>query len=156
MAGKSKGHNKTLGGGGFHHVAIRSHDFDRTVDFYTRVLGFTPRIHWQQAPRRAVMLDAGDGNYLEVFEDLGTPSGGGSGDETSGGGTSGGGPILHFALRCNDTDAAIEKARDAGCEVTMEPQSIDVDAKEQLVPIRIAFCKGPDGELIEFFQNELT
>jgi len=38
----------------------------------------------------------------------------------------------------------------------MEPQDIDVQAKEQIIPIRIAFCKGPDGELIEFFQNELT
>lgn len=144
MDGKNKGINKVLGGGGFHHVAIRSRDFDRTVGFYTQALGFTPRIHWQEAPRRAVMLDAGDGNYLEVFEDL---------DSTPG---SGDGPILHFALRCDDTDAAIERARDAGCEVTMEPTSIDIKAREQLVPIRIAFCKGPDGELIEFFQNELT
>jgi len=55
--------NKTLGGGGFHHVAIRSRDFDQTVDFYTRTLGFTPKIHWQAAPKREVMLDAGDGNY---------------------------------------------------------------------------------------------
>jgi len=150
------GTNKILGGGGFHHVAIRSRDFDKTVGFYTRALGFTPRINWQQAPRRAVMLDAGDGNYLEVFEDLNAPAGGGSGDGPSGGGSSGGGPILHFALRCDDTDAAIKRARDAGCEVTMEPTSIDVEAREQRVPIRIGFCKGPDGELIEFFQNELT
>ncbi len=142
------GTNKTLGGGGFHHVAIRSRDFDKTVDFYTRVLGFSPKINWQEAPKRAVMLDAGDGNYLEVFEDLDSPAGGG--DESSGG------AILHFALRCDDTDAAIKRVREAGCEVTMEPTSIDVKAKEQLVPIRIAFCKGPDGELIEFFQNELT
>lgn len=143
------GNNKVLGGGGFHHVAIRSRDFDKTVGFYTHVLGFTPKINWQQAPKRAVMLDAGDGNYLEVFEDLDSPPG-------SGDGPSGGGPILHFALRCDDTDAAIKRVREAGCEVTMEPTDIDIDAQEQTVPIRIAFCKGPDGELIEFFQNELT
>lgn len=143
------GRNKILGGGGFHHVAIRSRDFDKTVDFYTRVLGFTPKINWQAAPKRAVMLDAGDGNYLEVFEDRDAPSG--VGDASSGDG-----PILHFALRCDDTDAAIEHARKAGCEVTMEPEDIDIQAKELTVPIRIAFCKGPDGELIEFFQNELT
>lgn len=140
MAGK----NKALGGGGFHHVAIRSRNFDKTVRFYTEVLGFTPRINWQAAPKRAVMLDAGDGNYLEVFEDPAAAAGGG------------GGPILHFALRCDDTDAALERARDAGCEVTMEPTPIDIDAQEGRVPVRIAFCKGPDGELIEFFQNELT
>ena len=144
MAGK----NKTLGGGGFHHVAIRSRDFDKTVRFYTQVLGFTEKINWQAAPKRAVMLDAGDGNYLEVFEDMDTSSGAPSGG--------GGGPILHFALRCDDTDAAIELARAAGCEVTMEPTPIDIDAKEGIVPVRIAFFKGPDGELIELFQNELT
>ena len=26
---------------------------------------------------------------------------------------------------------------------------------DPLIPIRIAFCKGPDGEVIEFFQNEV-
>ncbi len=140
MAGK----NKTLGGGGFHHVAIRSKDFDKTVRFYTQVLGFTEKINWQQAPKRAVMLDAGDGNYLEVFEDKDSPAG------------SGDGPILHFAIRCDDTDAALKRARDAGCEVTMEPTAVDIQANEGKVPVRIAFCKGPDGELIEFFQNELT
>ncbi len=144
MAGK----NKVLGGGGFHHVAIHARDFDGTVDFYTRVLGFTTKITWQEAPKRAVMLDAGDGNYLEVFEaPQAKPA-------------SGDGPILHFALRTDDCDAAIERAREAGCEVTMEPQDIDIqaqgaDAQAQTVPIRIGFCKGPDGELIEFFQNEL-
>lgn len=139
MAGK----NKTLGGGGFHHVAIRSRDFDKTVRFYTQVLGFTEKINWQAAPKRAVMLDTGDGNYLEVFEDLDTPAGGD-------------GPILHFAIRCDDTNTAIELARAAGCEVTMEPTPIDIDAKEGIVPVRIAFFKGPDGEVIELFQNELT
>jgi glyoxylase I family protein len=138
------GTNKTLGGGGFHHVSIRSRNFDKTVEFYTRVLGFIPKIHWQEAPKRAVMLDVGDGNYLEVFEDLDPPADGG------------GSPILHFALRCDDTDAAIKLVREAGCEVTMEPTPIDIQAREQVVPVRIAFFKGPDGEVIEFFQNELT
>lgn len=138
------GTNQTLGGGGFHHVAIHSRDFDQTVRFYTQVLGFTERINWQEAPRRAVMLDAGDGNYLEVFENLDAPE---PGDAS---------PILHFALRCDDTDAALDRARDAGCEVTMEPTAIDIQAREGVVPVRIAFCKGPSGELIEFFQNELT
>jgi len=29
-------------------------------------------------------------------------------------------------------------------------------AADPPIPARIAFCKGPDGELIEFFQNEAT
>jgi catechol 2,3-dioxygenase-like lactoylglutathione lyase family enzyme len=43
-------------------------DFDRSVAFYTDVLGFTKKIEWGQKPGRAVMLDTGDGNYFELFE----------------------------------------------------------------------------------------
>lgn len=53
---------------GFHHVAIRARDFDKSVGFYTDVMGFRRKIGWGQKPGRAVMLDVGDGNYLEIFE----------------------------------------------------------------------------------------
>ena len=43
-----------------------------------------------------------------------------------------------------------------GAEVTMEPTNINLQSTPGPTPIRIAFCKGPDGEIIEFFQNELT
>jgi glyoxylase I family protein len=137
------GRNKTIGGGGFHHVAIRARDFDATVRFYTEVLGFTERIRWGEGNGRAIMLDVGDGNYLEVFaggKDQPKPEG----------------AILHFALRTDDCDAALERARAAGAEVTMEPKEILIPSTPDPTPIRIAFCKGPDGEIIEFFQNELT
>lgn len=137
MAGK----NQAIGGGGFHHVAIRARDFDRSVRFYTEAFGFTQALAWGEAPKRAVMLDTGDGNYLEIFE---RPEQQWQDTDAA---------ILHFALRTDDCDAAIAKARQAGMEVTMEPKDIDLDAKPQGVPIRIAFCKGPDGEVIEFFQN---
>ena len=58
------GKNSTIGGGGFHHVAIRARDFDKSVAFYTAALGFTPKIAWVDKPSRAIMLDTGDGNYL--------------------------------------------------------------------------------------------
>jgi glyoxylase I family protein len=66
------------------------------------------------------------------------------------------GSILHFALRTSDCDAALERARAAGAEVTVEPKDVTIDSRPSPTPIRIAFCKGPDGEIIEFFQNEKT
>ena len=136
-------HNATLGGGGFHHIAIRSHDYDASLRFYTQGLGFVPQITWGEGDKRAVMLDTGDGNYLELFA--------GGTDEPRPEGT-----IIHFALRTTDCDAALQKAVAAGALVTMEPKSIDIPSKPHMTPVRIAFCQGPAGEVIEFFQNELT
>jgi glyoxylase I family protein len=137
------GTNSVLGGGGFHHVAIRARDFDAAVKFYTEGLGFKVKIAWGEGAKRAVMLDTGDGNYLEIFA-------GGSAEPKPEG------AILHFALRTNDCDAAVRRATAAGAVVTMEPKNIDIPTRPGPTPVRIAFCKGPDGELIEFFQNEMT
>ena len=59
--------NTILGSGGFHHVAIRVSDFERSVTFYKEVLGFVEKIRWGEAEKRGIMLDTGDGNYVEIF-----------------------------------------------------------------------------------------
>jgi glyoxylase I family protein len=138
-----KGHNKKIGGGGFHHLALRVRDFDASVKFYTEGLGFSEKLSWGEGAKRAVMLDTGDGNYLELFA--------GGTDEPKPEGA-----VLHFALRTANCDAAIDQARRAGAEVTVEPKNVDIPSRPAVTPVRIAFCKGPDGEIIEFFQNELT
>ncbi len=142
MAGSS-GKNEQLGGGGFHHVAVRVPDFDAALRFYKDVLGFTERVTWGEGDRRAALLDTGDGNYLEVF--AGGPA------EPKPVGT-----IEHFALRTSNVDAVIERMRAAGAPVTVEPRDIVLGRGPNAVPARIAFCRGPGGEEIEFFQNELT
>ncbi len=40
MPDAAKGTNALLGGGGFHHVAVRVHDYDAALRFYTETLGF--------------------------------------------------------------------------------------------------------------------
>lgn len=135
--------NSVLGGGGFHHVAIRSSNFDASVRFYTEALGFKEKIRWGQGEKRAVMLDTGDGNYLEIFAN-GTP------------GAKPEGSIIHFAIRTDNTDAAVERARAAGAQITTEPKDVVIQSTPQPTPVRLAFCKGPDGEIIEFFQNDAT
>ena len=137
------GNNEAIGGGGFHHLAMRVADFDAAVEFYTEGLGFTEKVTWGEGDGRAIMLDTGDGNYLELFA-------GGSSEPGPEGG------VLHFALRTRDCDTAIERARAAGAEVTVEPKDVDIPTKPDPLPVRIAFCKAPDGAVIEFFQNELT
>ncbi|MCY3021622.1 MAG: VOC family protein [Planctomycetota bacterium] len=137
------GTNAVLGGGGFHHVAIKVRDFDAAKKFYVAGLGFAETISWGEGDGRAVMLDAGDGNYLEIF------AGGPAEPRPEG-------VVVHFALRTSDCDAALARARAAGAQVTMEPKSVEIPSKPAKTPVRIAFCKGPGGEVIEFFQNETT
>ena len=67
------GNNATIGGGGFHPVAIRA-------------LGFEKKIAWGQDQGRAILLDTGDGSYLEIFA---------NGEE----GSKPEGAIIHFAIR---------------------------------------------------------
>lgn len=137
--------NPILGGGGFHHVCMKTRDWDATMRFYKDGLGCTEKIAWNTAPKRAVMLDAGDGNYIEIFEDLDwapAPTG----------------PIAHYALRTTRLDAVVTHLRAMGVKITLEPRDVDIQTTNGrgTVPVRIAFCDGPNGESIEFLQNTLT
>ena len=137
--------NAILGGGGFHHVCMKTRDWDATMRFYKDTLGCTEKVAWRTAPQRAVMLDAGDGNYIEVFEDLaytGAPNG----------------AVNHYALRTTRIDAVAERVRAAGFKITVEPRDVTIQATNGLgpVPVRIFFCDGPNGESVEFLQNTVT
>lgn len=143
---RPKHENELIPGCGFHHVAIRTGDWERSLKFWQEALGFAIGVQWGEAPRRAAMLDTGDGNYLEIFERDPVP--GGVPSEAA---------ILHFCFRTDDVDAATERARAAGAEITVEPKSITIAGQEPVggVPVRLSFFKGPDGEICELFQNEI-
>lgn len=146
----NNGQNQAIGGGGFHHVAFSVTDFDKSMAFYQGALGFVPRYAWGEDARgtgcadsRAVLLDTGDGNYIEVF--------GGGQPATPGG--EGAGRIMHIALRSSDAAAAYGRAMAAGAQCHAEPRTVPV-AGTKPMDFTIAFVKGPDGEIIEFFQND--
>ena len=136
------GINMKIKGCGFHHLSMRVRDLDASIKFYTEGLGFVERFSWGKASQRTVLLDTGDGNYFEISQ----------GDPEK---VHGDGVFHHIALRADDCAAALEAARAAGAEVTVETRDVTISTEPPL-PIRIAFFKGPDGEVIELFQDERT
>jgi catechol 2,3-dioxygenase-like lactoylglutathione lyase family enzyme len=134
--------NKKIKGCGFHHVSMRVRDLNKSIRFYTDILGFVERFSWGQDPKRFVLLDTGDGNYFEISQ--------GDPDQVFENGA-----FHHIALRADDCDAALKVARAAGVEVTVETRDVTLSSEPPL-QLRIAFFKGPDGELIELFQDDQT
>ncbi|WP_438445334.1 VOC family protein [Gorillibacterium sp. sgz5001074] len=133
------GTNAKIGGGGFHHVALRAYDFEATLKFYTEGLGFQERFGWGEGNSRIRLLDCGDGNYLEVFAGGDSP-------------TKPDGAYFHVAFRSEDVDGAVKAAVAAGAVVTVEPKDVVLQGNPP-TPVRIAFVQGLNGETIEFFQS---
>lgn len=124
---------------GLHHVSITVKDFDATVTLYTQGFGFKKGVAWARGgEERAIMLDMGDGAFLEVF----------SGRTDS---PQADGAFAHIALASDDCDADFQRAVAAGAGVQTEPINVSLPS-DPPIPVRIAFVKGLDGELIEFFQ----
>lgn len=134
--------NSILAGGGLHHVAIKTTQWEKTLHFYQMVLGFTTRLEWNKPPSRAAYLDAGDGSCVEVFEDLKfdpTPNG----------------VIPHFCLRTTRLDEVCERVRAYGARITLEPKDAVLHSTNGVGDraIRLCFFDGPNGESIELLQN---
>lgn len=125
---------------GFHHAALNAKDFAKTVDFYVNGLGFKMVRDWSTPEKSACMIDIGDGGLLEIFS--------GGDDEIY---------ALekwpHIAFSCDDPDAAYAAAIAAGAAPHIEPKDVTIQA-EVPFPVRIAFVRGLNGELLEFFQEK--
>ncbi|MBD3183431.1 VOC family protein [Candidatus Poribacteria bacterium] len=137
------GTNNKIAGGGFHHVSMRVKDLEKSIKFYCDGLGFVEKVSWGEAPNRTVLLDTGDGNYFEISQ--GDPNA----EQQPG-------IFQHIALRTEDCEKATEAARKAGAEITVEPKEIELQSVPQPLKIKISFFKGPDGEVVEFFEDDIT
>jgi glyoxylase I family protein len=129
---------------GFHHVAVFSRKYQASVDFYVKVLGLTQRVEFVHAGKRVSLLDMGSkGDYIEVFE---------AADKA----TDADGRWAHIALRCDDVTGVLTRVQALGYEVTMEAKTIELDTNTGPKPfvIHIGFFRGPDGELIELFEEK--
>ena len=125
---------------GVHHIALKCmgvEAFEKTVQFYRDVLGLRVVRAWGEGEGSGIMLTTGD-VMLEIF--------------ASGTDLPGQGAIRHFALATDDVDACVRAVEAAGYEVFIQPKDIVIASTPEF-PARIAFCHGPVGEEIEFFQE---
>ena len=123
---------------GVHHINVQAESveqYNKTLEFYHNILGMPILRTWGEGN---AMLDAGN-TMIEII--------------TKPKETHLQGVLDHFALAANDTDGIIEKIRNAGYEITVEPKDIAIPSNPPF-PARIAFCIGPCREIIEIFQEK--
>lgn len=122
---------------GIHHVALKccsQEEYEEVIRFYGEILGIPEARRWAGG----IMFSTGSG-LIEVFNECECRL-----DQ---------GTIRHFALATDDTDACVAAVSAAGYEVFVAPKEISIPSNP-VFPARIAFCKGPLGEEIEFFQEK--
>ena len=121
---------------GVHHIALKcqsDQQYEKAKDFYLNVLGLSLKREWAGG----MMIDTGAG-LMEIFK--------------TGGDDRGQGVIRHFALASDNVDEIVEKVKAAGYNVFIGPADIVIESDPPF-PARMAFCFGPIGEEIEFFQE---
>jgi glyoxylase I family protein len=135
--------NTIIKGGGLHHIAVQTRDWEESLRFYRDLLGMEVVLEFGSPERKIALLDMGDGSHMELFQPTAqTPAPGSPAPND---------PVIHFALTTTDVDAAVAHVRAAGCTITVEPKDVLLAGK---VTVRIAFFLGPNGEVIEFFQTK--
>lgn len=131
--------NKVIEGMGFHHIALKCKDIEKSLAMY-KAIGMCEIVRWGEDDGLIVMLDIGDGGRIELFAN-------GSDDYSVNG------KWQHFALRVDNVDAAYSAAIAAGFGEHTAPKVITLDSYPDNMSINIAFVVGPDGEEVEFFKE---
>ena len=122
----------------FHHVAVKSVDYDKSFHFYTVGLGLKCVFEKGEGDRRMAFLELPDGSSIELFA-------GGTGAEPVGG-------WGHLAFLVDSADAAYDAAIQGGGTHRSGPNDGVLSGKPADMSIRTSFVYGPDKEIIEFFQ----
>ncbi len=122
---------------GIHHVSMKTNneaDYKKVKEFYGDVLKLPVAREWATG----IMYETGAG-IIELFND--------ADDKLEKG------IIRHFAFAVDDVDACVKAVTEAGYEVFTGPKDICIPSNPEF-PARMAFCYGPLGEEIEFFQEK--
>ena len=114
---------------GVHHIALKptAEQYEKTVEFYTQLLGFEVKKSWGDPQRPCLMVSCGDNSCMEIL----------NGEESA----AKGGALDHIAFATSRVDELVERVRQAGYEIAVEPKGGEVAGS----PIRLAFCWGPMG-----------
>ncbi|MBP3436561.1 MAG: VOC family protein [Clostridia bacterium] len=125
---------------GFHHIALKCKDFEKSIAFY-KAIGFTEYARWGSSEQEIILLKlpSGEGMF-ELFSD-----GGDMFPEE--------GKYVHIALASTDVVGDYERALCAGATPLTPPKTVPVDSCPVRLSLHLAFVKGPDGEQLEFIQS---
>ena len=118
-----------------HHIALRTtpEKYPEVERFYCDILGCRKVRDWKGGH----MVSAGNA-IIEILE--------GQAAEPNG-------EWMHLAFATDDPDTLIERVRAAGYPIQTEPFDVTIQSTPPF-PIRIAFCRGPMGEIVEFFAEK--
>ena len=128
----------SLGQTSLSHIAISCTDLERSIRFYTQVLGLEVNeslgLH-----KGNIKIAIGAGTYIELFpfemyqaRNQGT--------------------LVHFALNVTCLNTAMAFLKSKGVPILRGPFDIR-GFDEQTIARRVVFIQGPDGEEIELVQN---
>ena len=133
--------NTVIPGCGMHHLALQTRDWEESLRLYRDVLGMEFVTEFGSPDRPIVLLDMGDGSCMELFAPTAdAPAGGSPGAQEL---------VTHISFATTDARGALERVRQAGFEVTGEAR----DAQVGTIAATVAFFKGPNGEIIELFED---
>ena len=122
---------------GYHHIGLIVKDAEKSLKFYTEGLGGNVTFSFPMGgtDKTIYLVDLGGNAVVEII-----PRGNGEEEMNP--------KWAHIAVATDDTRAAYELALKAGAVPRNEPQDILLGT----MAVCNAFVKGPDDEVIEFFQ----
>ena len=125
---------------GFHHIALKCADFEKSIAFY-QAIGLRLYARWRADPTRQIaLLSLPAGGMMELFSD-----GGDAFPEE--------GKYVHFAMKSDDVEGDYARAVAAGGTPLTPPKTVDLDSSPVKLRLHLAFVKGPDGEQLEFIES---
>ncbi|MDJ0466589.1 VOC family protein [Streptomyces sp. H27-C3] len=151
-------YTRPVGAATLMHVALVCKDIDASLRFYREGLGFSRTYEWSESAvvptcphqlifkGRALYIELNGDTYIELFE-------GGRDDVDSSAG-----PIQHIALIVPDVEEAYRNCLAAGGQAFTidgwpgDPTTVELNG-DPAVQLRVAFVKGPAGELIELYEQ---